>query len=143
MKRILITSAIAATLFSCGSKSSPEETKALLPPSDITVTQSSKTSARLTWKDNSEGESGFSVFLTQDKASASDRIGFTVENTTSYSVTRGLEDGRTYYFGVRADGAGTVKDSEIVWSDSFTLEDPDRPKVTLAGSPLSDRKSVV
>lgn len=143
MKRILITSAIAVTLFSCGSKSTPEETKALLPPSDVTVTQSSKTSARLTWKDNSEGETGFSVFLTQDKSKVSDRIGFTVENATSYSVTKGLEDGQTYYFGVRADGAGTVKSSDIIWSDSFTLEDPDRPKVTLSGSALSLPAAVV
>lgn len=143
MKRLLTTSVIAAILVSCGGKSTPEETKALLPPSDITVTQSSKTSARLSWKDNSDGETGFSVFVTQDKANVSDRIGFTVENATSYNVTKGLEDGQTYYFGVRADGAGTVKSSDIVWSDRFTLEDPDRPKVSLAEAPLGLPASVV
>ena len=131
MKRFLIIPAILSALVSCGGKSTPEETKILASPSEVTVTQSSKTSAKVTWKDNSDGETGFSIFLTQDKADATERFGFTVENATSYNVTKGLEDGQSYYFGVRADGAGSVKSSDIVWSDRFTLVDPDRPQVNL------------
>lgn len=143
MKRFLIIPVILSALVSCGDKSTTEETKALASPSEVTVSQSSKTSAKVTWKDNSEGETGFSIFLTKDKADAHDRIGFTVENATSYNVTKGLEDGQSYYFGVRADGAGSAGSSDIVWSDSFTLVDPDRPQVFLQESPLSLPAAVV
>lgn len=143
MKRFLTIPVILSVLVSCGGKSAPEETQVLASPSEVTVTQSSKTSAKVTWKDNSEGETGFSIFLTQDKANVSDRIGFTVENVTSYNVTKGLEDGQSYYFGVKADGAGSVKSSGIVWSDRFTLVDPERPQVLLQESPLSLPAAVV
>jgi len=143
MKRFLIIPVILSALVSCGGKSTPEETKVLATPSEVTVTQSSKTSAKVTWKDNSDGETGFSIFLTQDKANVSNRLGFTIENATSYNVTKGLEDGQSYYFGVRADGAGSVKSSDIVWSDRFTLVDPERPQVNLQESPLSLPAAVV
>ena len=115
MKRFLIIPAVVSTLVSCEGISAPEETMTLASPSEVTVSQLSKTSAKVVWKDNSEGETGFSIFLTQDKAEVSERFGFTVENATSYNVTKGLEDGQSYYFGVRADGTGTAKSSDIVW----------------------------
>ena len=87
MKRFLIIPAVVSTLVSCGGKSAPEETMTLASPSEVTVSQLSKTSAKVVWKDNSEGETGFSIFLTQDKAEVSERFGFTVENATSYNVT--------------------------------------------------------
>ena len=72
MKRFLIIPAVVSTLVSCGGKSAPEETMTLASPSEVTVSQLSKTSAKVVWKDNSEGETGFSIFLTQDKAEVSD-----------------------------------------------------------------------
>ena len=143
MKRFLIIPAVVSTLVSCEGISAPEETMTLASPSEVTVSQLSKTSAKVVWKDNSEGEAGFSIFLTQDKAEVSERFGFTVENATSYNVTKGLEDGQSYYFGVRADGTGTAKSSDIVWSDRFTLVDPERPQVILHESPLSLPAAVV
>ncbi len=143
MKRFLIIPVILSALVSCGDKSTTEVTKVLASPSEVTVVQSSKTSAQVTWKDMSEGETGFSIFLTQDKADAHDRIGFTVGNATSYNVTKGLEDGQSYYFGIRADGNGAVESSDIAWSEQFTLVDPDRPQVVLQQSPLSLPAAVV
>ncbi len=143
MKRTLIISAIVIAVVSCASKSEPEKNVALESPSEISVTQLTKSSAKISWKDNSDGETGFSIFLTQDKSNVSERIGFTIENATSYNVSKGLEDEESYYLGVRADGSGKVKSSDIVWSDRFTMTDPDKPKVVLQDSPLSLPASVV
>ncbi len=143
MKRTLIISATVIAVVSCASKSEPEKNVALESPSEISVTQLTKSSATISWKDNSDGETGFSIFLTQDKSNVSERIGFTIENATSYNVSKGLEDEESYYLGVRADGSGKVKSSDIVWSDLFTMTDPDKPKVVLQDSPLSLPASVV
>ena len=112
MNRLLFVTAALTLLVSCSSESGSAEKVVLKAPSDVVAAQSSKSSVELTWKDNSDGETGFSVFMTQDKAAVSDRVGFTVENATSYSVTKGLADGESYYFGVRADGAGSKENSE-------------------------------
>lgn len=143
MNRLLFVTAALTLLVSCSSESGSAEKVVLKAPSDVVAAQSSKSSVKLTWKDNSDGETGFSVFMTQDKADVSDRVGFTVENATSYSVTKGLADGESYYFGVRADGAGSKENSEIVWSDLFTLVDPDRPQVILQETVKSLPASVV
>ncbi len=143
MKRTLIISATVIAVVSCASKSEPEKNVALESPSEISVIQLTKSSAKISWKDNSDGETGFSIFLTQDKSNVSERIGFTIENATSYNVSKGLEDEESYYLGVRADGSGKVKSSDIVWSDLFTMTDPDKPKVVLQDSPLSLPASVV
>ncbi len=143
MKRTLIISATVIAVVSCASKSEPEKNVALESPSEISVTQLTKSSAKISWKDNSDGETGFSIFLTQDKSNVSERIGFTIENATSYNVSKGLEDEESYYLGVRADGSGKVKSSDIVWSDRFTMTDPDKPKVVLQDSTLSLPASVV
>ncbi len=143
MKRTLIISATVIAIFSCASKSEPEKNETLESPSEISVIQLTKSSAKISWKDNSDGETGFSIFLTQDKSNVSERIGFTIENATSYNVSKGLEDEESYYLGVRADGSGKVKSSDIVWSDLFTMTDPDKPKVVLQDSPLSLPASVV
>ncbi len=143
MKRTLIIYAAVVAIVSCANKSEPEKNGILSSPSDISVAQLTKSSVKLSWKDNSDEETGFSIFLTQDKSSISDRIGFTIENVTSYNVSKGLEEDESYYLGVRADGTGSMKSSDIIWSDSFTMTDPDKPRVTLQDSPLSLPAAVV
>ena len=135
--------AALTAVISCGGENGSADKSVLAAPSDITVVQSSKSSVKISWKDNSDGESGFSVFMTGDKAVSGERAGFTVENATSCSISRGLEDGQSYWFGVRADGAGSKESSDIVWSELFTVVDPDRPQIVLQESPESLPASVV
>ena len=143
MRKIIFVAAALTSFISCGGENGTADTVALAPPSDIVAVQTSRSSVKLSWKDNSSGESGFSVFMTGDKSSAGERVGFTVADAVSYTVNKGLVDGESYWFGVRADGTGSVTSSEIVWSDLFTLVDPDRPQIVLQESSKSLPASVV
>lgn len=143
MRKIIFVTAALTAVISCSGGNGSADSTILDAPSEVVAAQSSKSSVRLSWKDNSEGESGFSIFVTQDKANVPARSGFTVENATEYSIAKGLEDGESYYFGVRADGSGSKLDSDIVWSDMFTMTDPDRPQVILQDALKSLPASVV
>lgn len=130
----MVVAAACLLVCSCNSGAKEADRQPLPAPSGITVERDGTMAAAIvSWTDNSEGESGFSVFRCQDMADEPERIGFTVENATSFTAVKDLVPGESYYFGVRADGNDrSGDDSEISWSGLWQLEDLDAPKVSIA-----------
>lgn len=79
-----------------------EAAKALAAPSNLVAAQKSSTSAALTWKDNSSGESLFKI----ERSTSSSEYSFSQIATVGANVTTftdtGLTPGTKYYYRVRA-----------------------------------------
>lgn len=92
-------------------------------PYGITATQTSATSAALTWQCTSADDqtAGYNIYLRDAGAAGNGTIIKTIsgKTNTSFEVT-GLETGKTYDFGVQTEG-GSFKDSEIVWKEDFIV----------------------
>ncbi|MDD5532826.1 MAG: fibronectin type III domain-containing protein, partial [Syntrophales bacterium] len=79
-----------------------EAAKALAAPSNLVAAQLSSTSAKLTWKDNSTGETSFKVERSTSSSEYSfAQIATVGANQTSFTNT-GLTPGTKYYYRVRA-----------------------------------------
>ena len=70
-------------------------------PTRLTATAVSFQEIKLTWRDNSDGETGFRVQRRADGSSHWVEIGTTTANATTFSDT-GLEPNTTYHYRVRA-----------------------------------------
>lgn len=128
----------ALTATGCsGSEKTVPQGPTLPAPSEVVATQISDSRVKISWQDNSEGESGFSVWLKKSDAGEPERMGFTAQNTEQYTISAGLESGKSYYFGVRADGRTRNEDSEIAYSPQFTFRDLTLPSATFVGNPVS------
>lgn len=90
-------------------------------PSDLKVEAVSRTSAKLTWKDNSSSESGFYVFN-----GSVNPYGKVAANSTSFTF-EALEVGHTYRFGVQAFGENNAMSKLVYCNDSFTVEPEPEP----------------
>jgi subtilisin family serine protease len=75
----------------------------LVPPSDLAATAQSETNVILTWKDNSNGENGFSVDRKESGKQFSE-IASVPSNQTTYS-DNSVKAGTTYTYRVRAFSA--------------------------------------
>lgn len=81
-------------------------------PSDLTGTAASTSQIDLTWTDNADDETGFELERSPNGTSGWERIATPAANATSYSDT-GLERGTTYYYRIRAVGAGNSDYSDV------------------------------
>lgn len=91
------------------------------PPSGLRATAAGATEASLSWRDNSDDETGFSIELQEGGRRSWEYLG-TLDSRFTTATIEGLEPGTTYVFRVRA-----VNDT--------TLSAPsNRAKVTTSGS---------
>ena len=127
MKKVLSAILAAFALLSCGSKDpGAEEPKAIADPSDITVELLNPTSVLLTWSHDGEGVEGWYLFLRGENepegiqpVNASEPLN---AQERAY-IFRDLEQGKSYYFGVRpktAEGG-----MQTVYSELFAMPEPE------------------
>lgn len=124
------------------SDDSPEATPAAAP-SEIRITTGNGSSATISWRDNSDSESGFSIWMKNPEADSPERIGFTSPNIERYTIDlEKLNPGDGCLFGVRADGQTQAGNSEIVYAAPFVWNDPQAPQITMVGEPIVTQVSV-
>ena len=127
MKKVLSAILAAFALLSCGSKDpGAEEPKAIADPFDITVELLNPTSVLLTWSHDGEGVEGWYLFLRGENepegiqpVNASEPLN---AQERAY-IFRDLEQGKSYYFGVRpktAEGG-----MQTVYSEPFAMPEPE------------------
>ncbi len=92
-------------------------------PSNLAATSSSSTTINLTWKDNSNNETGFKVERSTDGTNFT-QITLTGENAISYGDS-GLVPNTTYYYRVRA----TNELGDSTYSNTATINLPPLPPV--------------
>ncbi len=122
MKRIkldfLNTSLLAFALVlssSCfGGSSSHEILKERLEqPSGVYCERLAESIVEIFWRDDSDGESGYSVWLDSADGSGERMVGQVGENETSFVIGSGLVSGQSYNIGVRADAEDDAYNSLI------------------------------
>lgn len=133
IRGLLYTALTTLLLAGCSSDSgdTPAASSAPTPPSDVAAERIAETKVRVTWSDRSDSESGFTVWVRAEGETAPRKIGFTARNVESYTVDGGLEQDKTYTFGVCADGR--KGSSEIVYAPALRLEDLTSPGVAFVG----------
>lgn len=107
-------------------------------PSDIRIERVGAASVRVSWQDNSTDEKGFDIWV-RDAADATNRwIAGSVEaDQTQYTISQGLEDGASYFFGVQGKGTSEAGDSRVVY-EFFTLTpSSELPVVEIDGQPTA------
>jgi hypothetical protein len=120
----------------------------LLSPSDLRVTDQTKTSVSLQWQDRSNVETGYEVWRAVDGSSNYSLLTTLAANATSYTDNN-LTNDRTYYYSVRAklnttysNYSNTVKGytySSQVWisfSDGTLTPKPGAPWNVLNTPPM-------
>ncbi len=135
---LLIGSVIGLFAVACSQSGDEPKAKPLQAPSEITVVQTDESAVTVSWKDNSESESGFSIWMKPAEDAEAERLGFTGPDVESYTVSaEKIESGKPCYFGVRADGPTRYENSEIVYAPRFVLEDLSQPGASFVGDPVS------
>lgn len=109
-------------------------TDAVANPSEIAVERLGNTEVRVTWKDNSANETGFSVWV-RSAADAADRkiVGTVSQNVTEYTVSEGLTEGESYFFGVQGRAASAENDSRVIYELYKLTPLADLPGASLVG----------
>lgn len=114
-------------------------------PSEIAVERTGATEVKVTWKDNSSNETGFSVWA-RAAADATDRklAGTVGANVTQYTVVSGLTEGNSYYFGVQANGASEKYSSRVTYTAAPYKLTPtgELPMATIVGEPTATKTCV-
>lgn len=82
-------------------------------PSDLEGTAASTTQIDLTWTDNADDETGFELERSPNGTSGWVQVATPAANAESYSDT-GLSRGTTYYYRLRAVGAGPSAYTDVV-----------------------------
>ncbi len=102
-------------------------------PSDITVQRTEREAVKVCWKDRSNNETGFAVWLRNgEDASKRQKVGVVEKNCTEFTVSKGLQEGKNYFFGVQALGTKETENSRIIYSKQFRFEAvPQFPKVEI------------
>jgi fibronectin type 3 domain-containing protein len=88
-------------------------------PTNLAATVASSTQVNLTWSDNSNNETAFSVWHSTDGGLNWTRIAVLIPNSTSYSDT-GLSPNTSYTYRVRA----TNNVGASAWSNQVTVTTP-------------------
>lgn len=103
-------------LISCNQEDNPDH---LLPPLDspsgIYLERLSETMVNVHWRDNSDGESGFSVWYKAEGDAAPTLAGDVGGGETSFVINGGLKTSALYDIGVRADSKYETLCSDIVY----------------------------
>ncbi len=123
-KIVLILSLVSLSLVSCSEKTgNPEMEGNVTAPSDVVIERTGTTSVRMTWKDNSDNETGFGIyFCPASDVDSREQIAIVDPDVTEYTMDDGLEMGRSYYLGVQAKGRSAEYDSRII-NTLFKLEE--------------------
>lgn len=125
-------------VFSCSSIKEKQEVLKVQSPSEVQVQRLGRTSVKISWKDNSEEESGFSLWLRNvDDLQNLKELGRVGKNVTEYTVNEGLEAGLSYYLGVRAEGRVEEESSEIQYVIFNMTPFDEIPSVKLEAEPIS------
>ena len=112
-----------AGLIACQGLSNPADQPNLAPPAELQVVAGSSSHFDLRWKDNSEGELGFSIERKSSEDSAWTRIGEVPANTVTYQSVGALASS-THVHRVRAyDENGPSAPSEAVEASTLPRED--------------------
>ncbi len=96
----------------------PEEDKpetSLEAPSGLWVERLTETIVKVNWRDNSDSETGYSIFLLPEGAEEAELIGTADQDETSFVVSSGLSSGLIYNIGVRADAEKEELSSETAY----------------------------
>lgn len=118
MKRMFLPILIAAfAAASCsGNTDTPKYEPPMLNPSYIRFEQTPFTAdVKMTWKDNSKGETGFSIW--QKVNGADVQIDLLPAESTSYEIKVELAQGNSYSFGVKAESSNPKLCSQIVYAE--------------------------
>ena len=118
---------LALTL-ACQEKPSETIATALADATDLKVEQLDNATAKLTWKDNAEGEKGYRVFLRGEKDGYNvDPIETLGPDTVEY-VFEDLTAGVEYDFGVQAVAEDMKYHSKVVYLNNYVLQTPQEPE---------------
>ena len=119
--------ALALTL-ACQEKPSNAVATALADATDLKVEQLDNTTAKLTWKDNAEGEKGYRVFLRGEKDGYNVDPVETIGPDAAEYVFENLSTGVEYDFGVQAVAEDMRYHSKVVYLNNYVLQAPEEPE---------------
>ena len=123
---------------SCSASDGSQTPIPVQAPSEIAVVHSDQATVTVSWRDNSDSEIGFSVWMKYDDASPAERVGFTGPDTEHYALAaERFEPGRSCLLGVRADGRTEAESSETVYAPPFTPDGPAAPGIAFIGEPVA------
>ena len=118
---------LALTL-ACQEKPSETIATALADATDLKVEQLDNATAKLTWKDNAEGEKGYRVFLRGEKDGYNvDPVETLGPDAVEY-VFEDLTAGVEYDFGVQAVAEEMKYHSKVVYLNNYVLQTPQEPE---------------
>lgn len=84
-------------------------------PTGVYFERLNETIVRINWRDGSETETGYSVYLLSEGQDHPEKIGETQADETSFAITSDLVSGNMYYIGVRTDAEDEENSSRIVY----------------------------
>lgn len=134
---------IALISVSCSKKQGKTEIIRLKAPSEVSVQRIGKTSIKLLWKDNSDKETGFSIWMRDiDNIQETKEIKKVNKDITETIIDNGLKEGKGYYFGVKAEGGGNIESSELSYTIFQMIPSGEIPSITLKGKPITSWASI-
>lgn len=145
MKHFVTTIAALSLMWACnGGESENIPDVKLAKPSQVEVERTDRYEATVTWSDNSADETGFSIWVRpMDNLATQNKIATTAANATSYTITSGLEEGKSYYIGVRADAAKEDNSSSVEYTVFNMVSLADVPTLEITGAEASSASVVV
>ncbi|MDD7456319.1 MAG: phosphodiester glycosidase family protein [Bacteroidales bacterium] len=132
MKKIL-TVLLSIALIAC-SKTSRQDVvpEYASTPTDVYVERLDTASVKVSWKDNSDSEVGFAVWVRNaEDASVRWKAGTVEKNVTSYVIDKGLQEGKSYFFGVQSLGLTEADNSRIIYRKFDLTRLPRVPSVKI------------
>lgn len=128
MKQIIIPLVLVTLVSACSAKENPAGpekpvTGNVEAPSEIVAKQVAN-DVLLSWKDNSDNESGFEIYMKDPSAALPMFVGKAMADSTRFAIEAGnFKDGKHYVFGVKAISpvSGSYS-SEIAYSGEFTYK---------------------
>ena len=114
-KHIIPALFLAPLILSCSKKpvEIPVPAEPQPSPTGLYFERLTESILQMHWRDASESESGYSVWILPDGASTPEKIGETAQNETSFAIASGLESGRAYSIGIRTDSSDEELCSDI------------------------------
>ena len=141
-KMVLLLAALCAACSGSGEEH-PTAGRSVAAPSEIAVERLGNTTVRLTWQDNSDNETGFSVWVRDaDDIDRTSEVGRVGADVTEFTIASGLQEGRYYYLGVKAEGAADELSSRVVYTLYNLVALADAPLAELAGSAVSTESCI-
>lgn len=123
----------------CGEKNPAAQDSTPAAPSQLSVERVGRTSVRLSWKDNSDNETGFALYLRpSDNLSQTECIGRTAPDVTSALIEEGLREDHSYYFGVQALGSDEEHASRVEYTLYNLVSLAHVPVLEIASSRATD-----